>query len=716
MKKNKFKIELLAGLAALLLLLPVAVFAQNSGDGNSTDILMFKSDYERKLKETMENVLLRTLGPDKATVTVSVEVTSDLERKKKSTYTKPVDDDMDNFLSPGIPMPPGLKGNQKNEEVFETIAKPRITMVQVVLLLDESIDKKIEESLRDTVEKTIGLPKANQKIEIKRMKFASNSKAFFETNKNLLIILLIIVAVIAFLFGPVRSFMKNILKTMSEGKGREISIDMGGKDAAGALGAGGAAGAAGALAPGGMPGGMMQMAAGGEQRMLEGGSGASITLEKNGETRIFKPFSFIKKAHMQNLVYLIQQEPPEIVSLIMTYLSQEEAAEVMTALPLEQQTKVAMAMAQVKQATAESVIKAEEEIKRKIDFLVGGVERFIGILDRLDKTTRDEILETLEKDSPALAERIRKEIFAFENISDLEDPALQLVLREVKTDVLAKAMTSAPVELVEKVKKNISTGAQTLLQEEMNLVGYLTPMQIEEERAKIVNNIKRLEKEGKISLGKGKNRRMDKIGRIEKLDTSLIRNEEEQAVNDSESAVSGENAPGKSDFSEKKVGIKDYEGKNTGKVLSMVNIFRQFDSTSKTAEEPVKGEAKPKEEEGLFVSKKTAQEASKAPTANTAQKAQTGKAGVEDMTTVYNRSITAYKEKRFDDAIRDFNKCLALNPNLWQIYQFLGNCFFAKKNMVETVRAYQKSLSINPNNPQLAQWMKDYNARNKTAP
>ena len=703
-------------LIAVLLLLPVTLAAQSSmSGGGSTDILIFKSDYERKLKDSIEGILNRTLGPDKSTVTVSVDVTSDLETRKKTEYTKTLEGDEEGFLVPGIPMPPGLK-SPKNEQIFETVAKPKITMVQVMLLLDNSLkNTKIGEELKGTIEQTIALPAANRKVEIKYMAFASSGSAFFETNKTTLLILLIIVAIIAFLFGPVRSLMKNFSKSMVEGKGREISIDMG---AQGGNPLGGGAGAPGQIAQGGpmSAGALASMAA--DAKMIEGGSGASFSLEKNGEVKIFKPFSFIKKANMQNLVYLIQQEPPEIVSLIMTYLSQEEAAEVMSALPLEQQAKVALAMAQVKQASAESVIKAEEEIKRKIDFLVGGVERFIGILDRLDKTTRDEILEALEKESPALAEKIRKEVFAFENVVDLDDAALQLVLREIKTDVLAKGLTSAPVEIVEKIKKNISAGAQTLLQEEMNLVGYLTPMQIEEERAKILSSIKKLEKEGKISLGKGKKRRMDKIGRIEKLDASLIKNEEEQAQAD-ETTVSGEGTPSRTDFSEKKVGIKDYEGKNTGKVLSMVNIFRQVENTAAEKVEAKSGGEVKEEKEGLFVSKKT-QNAGEQRTEGGGQKpigAQgAAKAtGQEDMTTVYNRGITAYKEKRFDDAIKDFQKCLALNPNLWQIYQYIGNCYYAKKNLIETVRAYQKSLSINPNNPQLSTWMKDYNAKNKTA-
>ncbi|MFH1824288.1 MAG: FliG C-terminal domain-containing protein [Candidatus Firestonebacteria bacterium] len=677
---------------ALSLLSSNFLFSQTpatSTDISDIAILNFKVEYEKKLKENIEDILTKTLGQGKSIVNVSVDVTTDVEKRKKETYTKTEDDgDLNTWLSPGIPIPPGLKDRQKNVEVYEAVVRPKISRIDVVIILEKFIKDK-DEDIKEIVEKVIGLPKAQQKVEIKRREFSANplDSDFFDKNKIYLIVLMIVIAAMVFLFGPVRLFMKNISKTMSEGRGREANFEIGG--AGGALTAG-----EGRVNPAAL--GMGNAATGASSQVIEGGgsrvtevSGSTITLEKGGEIRVLTPFSFIKKSNIQNLIYLIQEEPPEIVSLIMTYLPQEEAVEVMAALPIELQAKVAIAMSQVKQASAESVLKAEEEIKRKIDFLVGGLERFMGILDRLDKPTRDEILESLEKESPALAEKVRREIFAFENIIDLEDAALQVVLREVKTDALAKVLTKAPPEIVEKVKKNISGGSATLLQEEMDLIGYLTPMQIDEERSKVVNIIKKLEKEGKVAIGK-KRKKVEKIEKIQRLESEM----QDERKQSSESLASGGE---KANRAERKVSISDYEGKSTGKILSMVNIFKEMEKKKK--EEPSVSEQKKEEKESLFVSKKAGET----------------KPTKEDMAKFYNLGVTAYKGKRFDEAINEFNKCVALNPGLWQVYQFIGNCYYAKGNMVETVRAYQKSLSINSNNPSLASWIKAYYEKNKTA-
>ena len=112
-----------------------------------------------------------------------------------------------------------------------------------------------------------------------------------------------------------------------------------------------------------------------------------LLLQIRVENQINKAIFIHKKSHLQNLVYLIQEEPPEIISLIMSYLNPEEAADVMGTLPMELQGKVALAMATVKQASQESVLRAEDSIKRKIDFLIGGIDRFVNIIDRVDKET-----------------------------------------------------------------------------------------------------------------------------------------------------------------------------------------------------------------------------------------------------------------------------------------------------------------------------------------
>jgi tetratricopeptide (TPR) repeat protein len=384
----------------------------------------------------------------------------------------------------------------------------------------------------------------------------------------------------------------------------------------------------------------------------------------------------------------------------MTYLTQDEAAEVMTFLPVDLQAKVAIAMAQVKQASAESVMKASEDIEKKIDFLVGGTEKFLGILDRMDRTTRDEILEALEKENSILAAKIRKEIFSFENIVELDDVALQLALREMKTEGLAKALIKAPENILEKVKKNISSGANTLLEEEMNLAGYVTPMQIEEERTKIVKIVKKLETEGKIQIGKKLVRKkIEKIGKLQKIKARV----EEDDEDDSDLAVS-ENAVSGEASKERKVSISDYQDGADDKIISMANIFKQISGRKEALLGQAKetNDSKPagSEKEMLYVSQKEGSETS---------------AVKPDPSRNYSDGVKFFNEKKYDDAVRELETVIEINPNIWQVYQLLGNCYYAKGNIVKTVEAYRKSLNLNPNNPALAGWMKNYDDKSKSA-
>jgi tetratricopeptide (TPR) repeat protein len=63
---------------------------------------------------------------------------------------------------------------------------------------------------------------------------------------------------------------------------------------------------------------------------------------------------------------------------------------------------------------------------------------------------------------------------------------------------------------------------------------------------------------------------------------------------------------------------------------------------------------------------------------------------------------TAYGEKNYDQAITDYQSVLQGNPNYWQAYQGLGNCYAAKGQYNDALTNYQKALDLNPNNPPVA--------------
>jgi tetratricopeptide (TPR) repeat protein len=142
----------------------------------------------------------------------------------------------------------------------------------------------------------------------------------------------------------------------------------------------------------------------------------------------------------------------------------------------------------------------DENIRAKIDFVVGGVDNLIRILEEVDYKIRDNILEYLRNHKPQLYEKVRASILLFEDFITFPDLAVQVILRELKTDQLARCLKNASPELTQKFFSNMSQGGAALLKEEMEFGRPVTIEQIEQERQAIMNKVKELEAQGKIQI------------------------------------------------------------------------------------------------------------------------------------------------------------------------------------------------------------------------
>src|SRR5438270_4279306 len=216
----------------------------------------------------------------------------------------------------------------------------------------------------------------------------------------------------------------------------------------------------------------------------------------------FEPFKYVTEENLKRLAYLIRKEEPWIIALVLSYLKPEFAKEVLASMPPELQARVAVETATIRQTSLEQVMSIDEYIKKKIDFVLGGVENLLKILDEADKTTRETILEYLKNEKPALFEGVREEVVLFEDISKFPDAAIQVIVREVGTESLSRALRGASPEYMNKFFINMSAGAAALLKESMDYGRPLTPDQIEEERKKLMDIISKAERDGKISIRK----------------------------------------------------------------------------------------------------------------------------------------------------------------------------------------------------------------------
>ena len=161
--------------------------------------------------------------------------------------------------------------------------------------------------------------------------------------------------------------------------------------------------------------------------------------------------------------------------------------------------------------TSPDVIREVERVLEKKlsslstqDFTIaGGVPSVVEILNRVDRSTERAIIESLEVDTPELAEEIKQLMFVFEDIILLDDRSLQLVLREVDTKDLSLAMKATSDEVAEKIYKNMSKRAADMLREEISYMGPVKIRDVEEAQTKVVNVIRTMEDKGQIVIVRG---------------------------------------------------------------------------------------------------------------------------------------------------------------------------------------------------------------------
>jgi flagellar motor switch protein FliG len=155
-------------------------------------------------------------------------------------------------------------------------------------------------------------------------------------------------------------------------------------------------------------------------------------------------------------------------------------------------------------AQVDEVLKQELATLGSIDTQqLGGVQPIAEMLNIMDKTSEQTIMQKVEEKDPQLAEEIRKLMFVFEDIAFIDDRGIQALLKEVANDKLVVALKTAPDEIREKVFKNISQRGAELLKEDLEAMGPVRLSDVENAQQEIVNVAKKLESEGKIMISRG---------------------------------------------------------------------------------------------------------------------------------------------------------------------------------------------------------------------
>lgn len=249
------------------------------------------------------------------------------------------------------------------------------------------------------------------------------------------------------------------------------------------------------------------------KELLENALGTEKAMEVIGRLTAslqVKPFEFVRKTDASQLLNFIQDEHPQTIALILSYLAPAQAALIVSALPPDRQAEVAKRIAVMDRTSPDVIKEVEAILESKLSSLVnqdytiiGGVDAVVEILNTVDRGTEKHIMETLEIEEPELADEIRKKMFVFEDILLLDDRAIQRVLREVDNNDLAVALKGSNEEVQNAIFNNLSKRLSVMIKEDMDFMGPVRMKDVEEAQQKIVNIIRKLEDSAEIVISRG---------------------------------------------------------------------------------------------------------------------------------------------------------------------------------------------------------------------
>jgi flagellar motor switch protein FliG len=245
-------------------------------------------------------------------------------------------------------------------------------------------------------------------------------------------------------------------------------------------------------------------------KSLDGGRAREIckSIGKEVDKAPFDDLAFVPGERLFNI---LKGEHPQTVALILSYLPEGKSAEILAHFPEATQSEIAVRIARIGPVEDEVVRELDEVIRKELAAMGGpakkldGVEKLAGILNELDRTSEEVILSSIESEDNDLAELVRKRMFVFEDLLQVDDKGFREILQNVDKTTLAKALKTASEEMKAKIFGNLSERAAEMLREDMEVMGPVRLKDVEESQQSILKAAKKLESDGRVAFA-GKNK------------------------------------------------------------------------------------------------------------------------------------------------------------------------------------------------------------------
>jgi len=234
---------------------------------------------------------------------------------------------------------------------------------------------------------------------------------------------------------------------------------------------------------------------------------ADTILQKLTREHALTPLESLQRAEPQKLARFLEGEHPQTIALVLGQLGDRQASALLMWLPAEARAEAVKRLANLRRFSPEMAAKVTLLLSQRLKAVgehgkktYSGFQSVADIMNCIDTTVAQEILETIEHDAPSLAVSIRDLMFTFADLLGVGESQIRELAGAVDKKTLATALKGTTEDLRNHFFRTMSSRAVEMMKEDMESLGPIRNKEVIRAQTEIVAAARKLEAEGKIIL------------------------------------------------------------------------------------------------------------------------------------------------------------------------------------------------------------------------
>jgi len=208
---------------------------------------------------------------------------------------------------------------------------------------------------------------------------------------------------------------------------------------------------------------------------------------------------------------MILNEHPQVIAIILSVLEYDVAADVLNFLPKERRGEVMQRVAKLETVQPSAMDELERIMAEQFSnnssaqsSSFGGVKTAAKIMNFVKVDLETEVMSALSSIDEDLTLQIQDNMFTFENLSMVDNRAIQVMMRNIDSDLLMVALKGASEETRDKFFDNMSQRAKAMFIDDMESKGPMRISDVEDAQKNIMRTARKLSDAGELVLaGRG---------------------------------------------------------------------------------------------------------------------------------------------------------------------------------------------------------------------